>query len=60
MNTGKIIETKHLFLKPGNNATDSEPFIKMLRQDGDFEAEVSEESISSCKGKRTYDDDVSS
>ena len=38
MNTGKIIETKHLFLKPGNNATDSEPFIKMLRQDGDFEA----------------------
>ena len=38
MNTGKIIETKHLFLKPGNNATDSEPFIKMLRQDGYFEA----------------------
>ena len=36
MNTGKIIETKHLFLKPGNNATDSEPFIKMLRQDGYF------------------------
>lgn len=38
MNTGKIIETQNLFLKPGNNATDSEPFIKMLRQDGDFEA----------------------
>lgn len=37
MNTGVTIETKNLFLKPGNNETDNEPFIKMLSQDGDFE-----------------------
>lgn len=37
MNTGEIIETKNLLLKPGNNATDSEAFLKMLKQDGDFE-----------------------
>lgn len=38
MNTGKIIETKNLLLKPGSNETDNEPFIRMLSQDGDFEA----------------------
>ena len=36
MNTGKIIETKNLLLKPGNNATDNKPFIEMLRNDGNF------------------------
>lgn len=36
MNTGEIIRTKNLLLKTGNNSTDNEPFIKMLRQDGNF------------------------
>lgn len=36
MNTGNIIETKNLLLKPGNNATDNKPFIEMLRRDGNF------------------------
>lgn len=38
MNTGTLIETKNLLLKPARNARDSKPFVKMLRQDGDFEA----------------------
>jgi RimJ/RimL family protein N-acetyltransferase len=38
MNTGNIIETKNLLLKPENNETDNEPFIRMLSQDGDFES----------------------
>lgn len=37
MNTGKIIETDRLILRPGKNNTDDEPFITMLRrEDGDF------------------------
>lgn len=36
MNTGNIIETENLLLKPGNNATDNKPFIEMLRRDGNF------------------------
>lgn len=36
MNTGEIIETNHLLLKPGKNATDNEPFLRMLSQDGSF------------------------
>lgn len=36
MNTGKMIETDRLLLRPGKNITDDEPFITMLREDGDF------------------------
>lgn len=36
MNTGEIIDTTNLILKPGNNNMDNEPFIKMLRDDGNF------------------------
>ena len=36
MNTGKMIETDRLLLRPGKNNTDDEPFITMLREDGDF------------------------
>lgn len=36
MNTGEIIDTTNLILKPGNNNMDNEPFIKMLRDDGSF------------------------
>ena len=36
MNTGKALETKRLVLVPGNNARDDEPFINMLRNDGNF------------------------
>lgn len=36
MNTGEIIETDRLLLMPGNNAKDNIPFLKMLREDGDF------------------------
>ena len=36
MNTGKALETKRLVLVPANNARDDEPFINMLRNDGNF------------------------
>lgn len=36
MNTGITIETERLLLIPGNNARDDEPFILMLRNDGNF------------------------
>lgn len=36
MNTDKALETKRLVLVPGNNARDDEPFINMLRNDGNF------------------------
>ena len=36
MNTGVTIETERLLLVPGNNARDDEPFILMLRNDGNF------------------------
>lgn len=36
MNTGVIIETERLFLIPGITARDDEPFIQMLRNDGNF------------------------
>lgn len=36
MNTGKALETKRLLLVPGNNVRDDEPFINMLRNDGNF------------------------
>ena len=36
MNTGLPIETERLKLIPGNNARDDEPFISMLRNDGNF------------------------
>ena len=36
MNTGVTIETERLPLIPGSNARDDEPFIKMLRSDGNF------------------------
>ena len=38
MNTGEIIDTTNLILKPGNNNMDNEPFIKMLRDDGRLDA----------------------
>lgn len=31
-----MIETDRLLLRPGKNNTDDEPFITMLREDGDF------------------------
>lgn len=37
MNTGRKIETKRLNLLPGVNKRDSKPFLKMLREDGDFQ-----------------------
>lgn len=37
MNTGRKIETKRLNLLPGFNMRDSKPFLKMLREDGDFQ-----------------------
>ena len=37
MNTGRKIETKRLNLLPGVNMRDSKPFLKMLREDGDFQ-----------------------
>lgn len=37
MNTGTEIETKRLILLPGSNRWDAEPFLKMLREDGDFQ-----------------------
>lgn len=36
MNTDVTIETERLLLIPGNNARDDEPFILMLRNDGNF------------------------
>ena len=36
MNTGTKIETERLLLIPGSNARDGEPFMKMLREDGNF------------------------
>lgn len=36
MNTGREIETERLWLRPGANARDNEPFLQMLREDGDF------------------------
>ena len=36
MNTGKAIETERLLLLPGQNARDNKPFLRMLREDGDF------------------------
>lgn len=36
MNTGTPIETERLLIIPGNNARDNEPFIHMLRNDGNF------------------------
>ena len=37
MNTGRKIETKRLNLLPGVNMRDSKPFLKKLREDGDFQ-----------------------
>lgn len=37
MNTGREIETKRLKLLPGVNKRDSKPFLKMLREDGNFQ-----------------------
>ncbi|MBB2182800.1 GNAT family N-acetyltransferase [Lachnospiraceae bacterium MD1] len=36
MNTSKILVTERLILLPGLNTRDSKPFLKMLREDGDF------------------------
>ena len=36
MNTGAAIETRRLLLLPGLNDRDSEAFLKILRDDGDF------------------------
>ncbi len=36
MNTGKMLETRRLLLRPGSNARDSASFLQMLREDGDF------------------------
>lgn len=36
MNTGTKLETDNLYLLPGSNARDNEPFLRMLRDDGDF------------------------
>ena len=50
MNTGREIETKRLKLLPGVNKRDSKPFLKMLREDGDFQgycgAKFSEKNLS--------------
>lgn len=50
MNTGRKIETKRLNLLPGVNMRDSKPFLKMLREDGDFQGycgvKFSEKNIS--------------
>ena len=50
MNTGREIETKRLKLLPGVNKRDSKPFLKMLREDGNFEefcgAKFSEKNLS--------------
>ena len=37
MNTGSKIKTNRLELRPGNNETDNAPFLKMLKEEGDFE-----------------------
>lgn len=36
MNTGIKLETERLMLTPGSNIRDNEPFIHMLRNDGNF------------------------
>ena len=36
MNTGSAIETERLFLLPSRTDRDSEAFLQMLRDDGDF------------------------
>lgn len=36
MNTGDRLETERLLLFPGLNARDDKPFLKMLKEDGDF------------------------
>lgn len=36
MNTGIKLETERLMLIPGSNIRDNEPFIHMLRNDGNF------------------------
>ena len=36
MNTGKALQTERLLLLPGLNARDNKPFLRMLREDGDF------------------------
>ena len=50
MNTGREIETKRLKLLLGVNKRDSKPFLKMLREDGDFQgycgAKFSEKNLS--------------
>lgn len=50
MNTGTAVETKRLMLLPGSNIRDAEPFLKMLREDGDFRefcgVEFSEKNLS--------------
>ena len=50
MNTGREIETKRLKLLPGVNKRDSKPFLKMLREDGNFQefcgVEFSEKNLS--------------
>ncbi len=37
MNTGDIIETERLILRPSNNTRDNDDFLHMLQTDGDFE-----------------------
>lgn len=53
MNTGTVLETKRLILTPPTEE-DNEAFLKMLREDGDFELycgmEFSEERIMWYKG----------
>lgn len=50
MNMGREIETKRLKLLPGSNKRDSKPFLKMLREDGNFRefcgVEFSEKNLS--------------
>ena len=36
MNTGIKLVTDNLYLVPGSNDRDNEPFLRMLREDGDF------------------------
>ena len=36
MNTGKDFETDRLFLLPGRDERDNEPFLRMLREEGNF------------------------
>ena len=36
MNTGKDLETDRLFLLPGRDERDNEPFLRMLREEGNF------------------------